>query len=110
MNEAIAVSDELNEDLLKFYHMAESLQEMDPMVKLFWEEQVKAFGANTRGMLSIDKSQVDDRFQLFFILTDFISGMKWHPKLVKFAVLIHQQSPALYRTLRSMGVVRLPGI
>ena len=38
-----------------------------------------------------------------------IVGMKWHPMLIKFAIMVRQQSPALYRTLRDIGVVRLPG-
>ena len=37
------------------------------------------------------------------------TGMKWHPMLIKFAIMIRQQSPALYRTLRDVGVLRLPG-
>ena len=35
--------------------------------------------------------------------------MRWHPDLIKFAVMAHRTSPLLYRTLRDMGVLRLPG-
>ena len=35
--------------------------------------------------------------------------MRWHPMLIKFAVMLRHQSPALYKTLRETGVLRLPG-
>jgi hypothetical protein len=34
--------------------------------------------------------------------------MRWHPMMVRFAILVHSQSPAAYRTLRELGVIKLP--
>ena len=57
--------------------------EKDSFTSMFWEEQKKAF-ASKKG------------------------GMRWHPMMIRFAILIHSQSPSTYRTLREAGAVRLP--
>lgn len=49
----------------------------------FWEEQQKAFSRKPE-------------------------GMRWHPMMVKFAILLHSQSPSAYRSLREIGVLKLP--
>ena len=58
--------------------------EKDSFVQMFWTEQKKAFGCKSH-------------------------GMKWHPMMIRFAILIHSQSPSTYRSLRETGVVKLPG-
>ena len=58
--------------------------EKDSFTELFWKEQKKAFGSKAH-------------------------GMRWHPMMVRFAILIHSQSPSAYRSLREVGVVKLPG-
>ena len=56
----------------------------DPFLKMFWCEQTKAFGRQ-------------------------IGGMRWHPMLIRFAILIHSQSPSAYNALRQTGALKLPG-
>ena len=56
----------------------------DPFLKMFWSEQRKAF-VKQKG------------------------GMRWHPMLIRFAILIHSQSPAAYNMLRQTGALKLPG-
>lgn len=56
----------------------------EPLAKMFWEEQVKAFSKKDR-------------------------GMRWHPMMIRLAILLHCQSPSAYRTLRDTGVLKLPG-
>ena len=36
-------------------------------------------------------------------------SMRWPPMLIKFAIFIRQQSPAVYCCLRDIGVLKLPG-
>ena len=56
----------------------------DPLAKLFWEEQAKAFQKPNR-------------------------GMRWHPTMVRLAILLRCQSKSAYATLRNTGVLKLPG-
>jgi hypothetical protein len=56
----------------------------NPLHKLFWEEQTKAFTAKK-------------------------NGMRWHPMMVRLAILIHSKSAAAYDTLRKTGILTLPG-
>ena len=78
----VEVPRELHTDLQQFYKSVGD--KMEPFVQLFWEEQEKAFKLENR-------------------------GMRWHPMLIKFAIFIRQQSPCVYRCLRDMGIVKLPG-
>ena len=55
----------------------------ESFVKKFWEEQQNAFNRKS-------------------------GGMRWHPMMVRFAILLHSQSPSSYRCLRELGVVKLP--
>lgn len=64
--------------------LGQSTMEEKSLIKLFWEEQVKAFGRKN-------------------------GGMRWHPMMVRFAILLHSQSPSAYRCLREVGVLKLPG-
>jgi hypothetical protein len=57
----------------------------NPLTKLFWEEQLKAFSVKGK------------------------EGMRWHPMMVRLAILLHSRSPAAYDTLRKTGVLHLPG-
>ncbi|XP_050412327.1 uncharacterized protein LOC126827139 [Patella vulgata] len=56
----------------------------DPFIKLFWEEQKKAFSRAKRGHV-------------------------WHPMMIRMAILLHSQSPSAYRTLQDIGILKLPG-
>ena len=56
----------------------------DPFMKLFWEEQKKNFNRPAH-------------------------GHRWHPMIVRLALLLHSQSAEAYRTLKDTGVVTLPG-
>ena len=56
----------------------------DPFLEMFWAEQNKAF-------------------------TRQKGGMRWHPMMIRFAILIYSQSPAVYDTLRQTGALKLPG-
>lgn len=78
--DCIAVKENLHKDLMDI----DSSQIEDPLTKLFWEEQVKAFSTKGR-------------------------GMRWHPMMVRLAILLHSQSRAAYDTLRTTGVLHLPG-
>ena len=78
----VEVPSDLHTDLQQFYKSVGD--KMDPFVQLFWEEQEKAFKQENR-------------------------GMRWHPMLIKFAIFIRQQSPCVYRCMRDMGILKLPG-
>lgn len=56
-----------------------------PLAQLFWKEQCKAF-------------QVKGN-----------RGMKWHPMMIRLALLLHSKSKAAYTLLRDTDVLRLPG-
>jgi hypothetical protein len=42
----------------------------NPLTKLFWEEQLKAFSVKRK------------------------EGMRWHPMMARLAILLHSRSPA----------------
>ena len=79
--ECVPVNDVLHESL-KDVIIGENITL--PFLKMFWSEQSKAF-VKQKG------------------------GMRWHPMLIRFAILIHSQSPAAYNTLRQTGALKLPG-
>ena len=56
----------------------------DPFIKLFWQEQRKNL-------------QKDPK------------ARRWHPMMIRLAILLHSQSPQAYRTLRDTGTITLPG-
>lgn len=56
----------------------------DPLTKLFWTEQAK--NLKRPG-----------------------NGRRWHPCIIRLALLLHSQSPQAYRTIRETGVLALPG-
>ena len=56
----------------------------DPLAKLFWEQQKKAFSTKN-------------------------SGMRWHPMMIRLAIMLRSQSPAAYDSIRGMGILKLPG-
>ncbi|KAI8780681.1 Transposable element P transposase, partial [Biomphalaria glabrata] len=56
----------------------------DPLSKLFWEEQKKAFDSKAY-------------------------GMRWHPTMLRLAILLHSRSPTAYQTLRKTSILKLPG-
>ena len=57
---------------------------VNPLAKLFWSEQEKNFGRVN-------------------------SGRRWHPMMIRLALLLHTESPQAYRSLRETGVIALPG-
>ena len=57
--------------------------EKNSFIEMFWNEQKKAFERKA-------------------------GGMRWHPMMVRFAILLHSQSPSAYRSLRQVGVIKLP--
>ena len=80
-DESIELNKSLHQDLKS---ILESSKITDPLAKLFWAEQMKAFKCKDR-------------------------GMRWHPMLIRLAILLHSRSPAAYETLRKTGVLKLPG-
>lgn len=54
------------------------------LAKLFWMEQKKAFSTKDK-------------------------GVRWHPMLIRLAILIRSRSPVAYDTLRKTGILKLPG-
>lgn len=77
--EQVEVSDSAHNQLQGIMEAAQK----DSFTSMFWEEQKKAFQHSPE-------------------------GMRWHPMMVRFAILLHSQSPSTYRTLKDVGVVRLP--
>jgi hypothetical protein len=57
---------------------------MSPFVRVFWKEQQKAFKCAS-------------------------GGMRWHPMMIRFAIMLRSQSASAYRTIRETGVLKLPG-
>lgn len=60
-------------------------QPTDELTKLFWKEQQKAFQAKGKG------------------------GVRWHPMMIRLALLLHSKGPGAYTTLRETGILKLPG-
>lgn len=81
LSESVPVNNELSDSLAA---VVESTGDDNKLAKLFWEEQVKAFGAARH-------------------------GMRWHPMLIRLAILIQSRSPLAYDTLRNTGILKLPG-
>ena len=79
--ESIPVTDSLHGSL-KSILQNETIT--NPFLHLFWEEQQKAFSRQN-------------------------GGMRWHPMMVRFAILLHSQSATVYQTLRETGALKLPG-
>ena len=79
--EGVEVTSDMHASMLK---IMQDNEPDDSLQKLFWEEQVKAFQSGPK-------------------------GMRWHPMMLRLAILLHSRSPAAYDTLRNTGVLRLPG-
>ena len=79
--ESVAVNDALHTSRERVMN---NNQIDDPFMRMFWQQQSNAFTTQT-------------------------GGMRWHPMMVRFAILIHSQSQAAYRTLRETGALKLPG-
>ena len=58
--------------------------QMTELQAMFWEEQEKAFRCKDR-------------------------GKRWHPMMIRLAILLHSKSKAAYDLLRETGVLKLPG-
>lgn len=80
----VGVAEEMHNSLKSVLENSTQSQ-MQPLQKLFWEEQLKAFSCNNK------------------------KSMRWHPTMIRLAILIHSRSPAAYETLRKTGVLHLPG-
>lgn len=79
----VEVSDRIHGSLLQVLENTD-LNSVSPMVKMFWSEQQK----------NIQRS---------------LTGKRWHPSMIRIALLLHSQSPLAYRTLRQTGLLQLPG-
>ena len=79
--ESVPVSDSLHSSLKDVF---EEEDLTNPFMKLFWAQQKKAFSTQK-------------------------GGMRWHPVLLRFAILLDAQSPSTYRTIREIGALKLPG-
>jgi hypothetical protein len=81
--------------------MKDQEDESSDFMKLFWKEQQKMFARNKQ----------DNVRQLIFLSLKYcsLSGHRWHPMLVRYALLLHAQSPAAYKLVQESGVLRLPG-
>ena len=77
--EHVNVSDAAHKYLLDIMDGAEK----NSFMQMFWEQQKKTF----------------DRRK---------GGMRWHPMMVRMAILIHSQRPSANRCLRQIGVLKLP--
>jgi hypothetical protein len=77
--ESVPISDEMHSSLLSVMED----KKMNTFVRLFWGEQQKSFQRNSK-------------------------GMRWHPMMLRFAILLHSQSPAAYEVLKETGVLKLP--
>ena len=55
----------------------------DDLARLFWEEQKKNFSRSPK-------------------------SRRWHPMMIRLALLVHSRSPAAYETLKKTGVLVLP--
>lgn len=79
--ESVGVSETLHQDMRE---VIDKTVIDDPLSKLFWEQQVKAFQTQKK-------------------------GMRWHPAMIRLAILLHSRSAAAYETLRETGILKLPG-
>ena len=70
-------------DLLLDVMQKKSATSLTQLQKLFWQEQAKAFQSKER-------------------------GMRWHPMMLRLAILIHSRSAQAYETLRATGILQLP--
>lgn len=78
--ESVEVTDEVHSSLVK---VMEREDLASPLVRLFWKEQKKNFGRSA-------------------------SGHRWHPMIIRLAILLHSQSSQAYRSLKETGVLQLP--
>ena len=81
--DSVTLDSDLHDDLNKILSTHES-EIHDDLTRLFWQEQSKAFKTKDR-------------------------GVKWHPMMIRLALLIHSKGPSVYKTLRDTGVLKLPG-
>jgi len=77
--ELVSVSNDTHEGLTLIMEKCKK----NSFIELFWKEQKKAFQRKN-------------------------CGMRWHPMMLRFAILVHSQSPSTYRSLKNIGVLRLP--
>ena len=84
------VRSNLKEELVDASHVAHQKMndlvdsaEKDSFTELFWEGQKTSFSRRP-------------------------GGMRWHPIMVRFAILFRSQSPSTYRTLQEVDVLKLP--
>lgn len=79
----IEIQDPAHDSLMEVLETAETKQ-LPPLAKVFWEEQKRnMFRPST--------------------------GKRWNPAMIRIAIMMHSQSPQVYRTLRNTGLLQLPG-
>ena len=79
--EGVSISDSLEKDLLKI--MRGQNLEATPLIKFFWQQQMKLLQANKM-------------------------GKKYHALIIRFALSLLVKSPSAYRELRDTGALILP--
>ena len=80
-NHGVEISGTLENNILKI--MSGQNLEATPHMKFFWEQQIK--------LLQSEKF-----------------GRRYHPQIIRFALLLHGKSPAAYREVRESGALILP--
>lgn len=80
-NEGVNVSLEYSEQLTE----ALKGRKLTPLQELFIQQQCKSAGVESK------------------------NGMRWHPTLIRFVLLIKSESSAAYRATRASGMITLPG-
>ena len=98
----VELQEEAHSHLLSAVENAGRSGPVTPFMRLFWEEQKKMFARKEQG-----KTDLSGIFIQLFVLCYL--GHRWHPMMLRMALLIHSQSPAAYHSLRKTGVLKLPG-
>lgn len=86
-----------------FTDMETNVDENQEFIQLFWAEQKKMFKRKN------EKGKCYHTGQQKYLIEFFLLGHRWHPMLLRFALHLHSQSPAAYRSLKQTGLLRLPG-
>ena len=82
-SEEVDVDEEVHNSLKTIVQTTQEAQ-VPAFVKTFWQQQVTNISRNP-------------------------NGKRWSPEMIRLALLVHSQSPQAYRTLRSTGLLQLPG-
>ena len=104
----VVLPSDAHQELVKLMDAHQRSSSCNAFTKLFWDEQKRMFNCSTSsGKLNISPFSTWSLLQVQ--LFDIFTGHRWHPMMLKLAMLLHSQSPACYKTLRSTGILKLPG-